>query len=238
MPLAALWTRTPAPWVACNALVTATGVEATADEAAAFVSQGYGTVKLKVGVASAGEDIARVRAVRERVGTSVAIRVDANAAWDEATAREVLRAIAPLRIEYAEDPVPGDGAALRGEGVPIALDARTGEAGWAAVRARSVDALVLKPMALGGPTPTRELALAAIEAGIAVTIYSSFDTAVGIAGALHLAASLPGPARAHGLATADLLSETPLEGLPRVEGGRLLVPAGPGLGVRLRAASP
>lgn len=238
VPLAALWTPSPADRVACNALVIATDAEAAANEAADAVARGFGTVKLKVGAASADEDIARVTAVRRRVGEGVALRLDANGAWDEPTARRVLRSLAPLGIEYVEDPVPGIAVPLRETGVPIALDARSLEAGWNAVRAKSIDALVLKPLALGGPSPARELALAAIEAGIAVTITSCFDTAVGIAGAWHLAASLPGPARAHGLATADLLAETPLEGLPRVEGGGIARPAGPGLGVRLRAAMP
>jgi L-alanine-DL-glutamate epimerase-like enolase superfamily enzyme len=43
--------------------------------------------------------------------------------------------------------------------------------------------------------------------------------------------------RAHGLATVELLEESPLEGLPSVEGGTLPLPAGPGLGVRLREAA-
>ncbi|MBK8325309.1 MAG: o-succinylbenzoate synthase [Betaproteobacteria bacterium] len=234
-PLAAAWGGAVRPGVACNALVTATGVEATVTQASALAAQGYGTIKLKVGVASPDTDIARVAQVRHVVGPAMRLRIDANGAWDEATAIRVLRAIAPHDIEYAEDPVEGDCPALGRTGVPIALDARTREAGWAAVRARRVHALVLKPMALGGPTPTRELAVAAIEAGLIVTITSCFDTPVGIAGALHLAASLPGPEGAHGLATADLLGETPLEGLPRVAGGRLALPAGPGLGVRFPA---
>ncbi len=238
LPVAATWGGVPRASVACNALVTATGIERTAQEAASAVAQGFGTVKLKVGAATPDEDIARVVEARRRVGLGIRLRIDANGAWDEATARRVLRAVAPHDIEYVEDPVAGDASALRGEGVPIALDARTREAGWAAVRSRGVHALVLKPMALGGPTATRELALAAIDAGIVVTITSCFDTPVGIAGALHLAASLPGAEGAHGLATADLLVDTPLEGLPPVAGGRLALPPGAGLGVRFRSGAP
>ena len=237
-PLAARWVEAPRASVACNALITATGVEATAEDAASAVAQGFRTVKLKVGAARPEEDIARVAEVRRRIGPAVRVRIDANGAWDEATAMRVLRAIAGCDIEYAEDPVTGDAAALRHAGVAIAIDARTREAGWAAVRSRSFGALVLKPMALGGPTATRELALAAIDAGLLVTITSCFDTPVGIAGALHLAASLPGPEVAHGLATADLLAEMPLEGLPRVASGRLALPAGHGLGVRFRGSVP
>lgn len=238
VPLAALWSDRPETGVDCNALLTATGVEATGDEAVAAVAAGFSTIKMKVGTAKPGEDEERVAEVRRRAGAGVRIRVDANGAWSPDRARGALKAMAAHDIEYAEDPVAGDGSALRGLGVPVALDARTLESGWAAVRAGSIDALVLKPMALGGPTATRELALAAIERGIAVTITSCFDTAVGIAGALHLAASLPGPRRAHGLATAMLLADAPLEGLPSVAGGRLALPSGAGLGVRLRRTAP
>ena len=55
---------------------------------------------------------------------------------------------------------------------------------------------------------------------------------------LHLAASLPGPERAHGLATVGLLEEAPVEGLDPPHGGHILLPKGPGLGVRLRERTP
>jgi L-alanine-DL-glutamate epimerase-like enolase superfamily enzyme len=74
---------------------------------------------------------------------------------------------------------------------------RTVEEGWEVVRAKRADVLVLKPMAIGGLRATRALACAAIDAGLGVVVTSSFDTAVGVAGALHLAASLPGPMFAH-----------------------------------------
>jgi L-alanine-DL-glutamate epimerase-like enolase superfamily enzyme len=69
-------------------------------------------------------------------------------------------------------------------------------------------------------------------------ITSVLDTAVGVAGALHLAASLPGPERAHGLATVGLLEEAPVEGLDPPQRGQMHLPKGPGLGVRLRERAP
>jgi L-alanine-DL-glutamate epimerase-like enolase superfamily enzyme len=147
----------------------------------------------------------------------------------------VLHAIEHCNIEYVEDPVAGDpGPVSRQVNVPVAADVRTLEEGWLVVRRRGAEVLVLKPMALGGVRPAYELARAAIEAGIGVVITSVFDTAVGVAGALHLAASLPGPQRVHGLATMGLLEEAPVEGLDPVRAGEMVVPKGPGLGVRLK----
>ncbi len=238
-PLAFLLADRPRERVKVNALLFAREAGALADEAARVAAAGFGTVKIKVGAAPPDEDVARVRAVRERVGPAVAIRLDANGAWDGETALRVLGAVEPLGIEYVEDPVRGDLRAVGlGCNVPVAFDAPTLEAGRAVLHARGADVLVLKPMALGGPTATRRLAVDAIEAGLGVVITSVMDSPVGVAGALHLAASLPGEERAHGLATVALLEEAPVEGLAAPQGGFLSLPAGPGLGVRLRERAP
>ncbi|MBL0143196.1 MAG: o-succinylbenzoate synthase [Betaproteobacteria bacterium] len=234
-PVSFLLSDAPRSRVSVNALLFSTGAEATAAEAARAVGEGYRSVKLKVASATPGEDIARIMAVRERVGAAVAIRIDANGAWDEATALHVLNAVEGCNIEYVEDPVAGDSRPVgRRTNIPVAADVRTLEDGWRVMRERGADVLVLKPMALGGVRATRELACAAIDAGIGVVITSVFDTAVGVAGALHLAASLPGPERAHGLATVGLLEEAPVEGLDPPHAGEIQVPTAPGLGVRLR----
>jgi o-succinylbenzoate synthase len=238
-PLAYVLADTPRSRVAVNALLFARGVPELADEAQGAVAAGFRTLKVKVGAAPPQEDIARVLAVRERVGAGVAIRLDANGAWDAATALRVLAAVEACDIEYVEEPVRGDLREVgRRTNVPVAADPATLAEGGRVLQARGADFLVLKPMALGGLTPTRRLAVAAIEAGMGVVITSVLETAVGVAGALHLAASLPGPERAHGLATAGLLEETPLEGLDPPQAGEMRLPAGPGLGVRLRERTP
>ena len=238
-PIAYLLCDAPHARVAVNALLFATGVEEAAEEAARAVAAGFRTVKIKVGAASPDEDIARILAVRERAGEGVGIRLDANGAWDEATALRVLGAVERCDIEYVEDPVAGDPRAVgRHTNIPVAADVRTLDDGRKAIRARSADVLVLKPMALGGLRATRELAVEAIDAGLGVVVTSILETAIGVAGALHLAASLPGPERAHGLATVSLLEECPVEGLEPPHAGEMAVPKGPGLGVRLRESAP
>lgn len=238
VPIAALLANDSRDRVETNALLFASTAAVAAEEAAQAKANGFRTFKLKVGAADPGEDIRRIEAIRERVGSGIRLRLDANGAWDERTALRVLRAVAPLGIEYVEDPVAGDSRAVRsGAGIAVAADVRSQAEALAAVQERRVDLLVLKPQALGGLRATRRIALAAIDAGIGVVVSSAFDTAVGVAGALHLAAGLPGPARAHGLATVALLEDAPLDGLDPVEAGSLRLPAGPGLGVRLRDAA-
>src|SRR5512147_650742 len=88
-----------------NAVLPRLAPERAAAAARAAVAEGAGTLKLKVGGAPLADDLARVRAVREAAGPSVAIRVDANQAWSEDEAIAALRALAAFGIEYAEQPV-------------------------------------------------------------------------------------------------------------------------------------
>ena len=93
---------------------------ARAAELAARV--GSATVKVKVG---RGDDLGRVRAVREALGPRGRIRVDANGAWDVATAVGRVRALAAFDLELVEQPVATleDLARLRRlVGVPLAAD--------------------------------------------------------------------------------------------------------------------
>ena len=65
-----------------------------------------------------------------------------------------------------------------------------------------------------------------------VTVSTLFETGVGLAGALHLAATAPG-LQAHGLATAELLESDLLQTPLAIASGRMTVPGGSGLGVDL-----
>ncbi len=69
-----------------------------------------------------------------------------------------------------------------------------------------------------------------------VTVSTLFETGVGLAGALHLAATAPG-AQAHGLATAHLLESDLLATPLPILAGRMPVPPGPGLGIELDDAA-
>ena len=69
------------------------------------MSQGFGTVKVKVGT-EPGVDIDRVRAVRQAVGDTVRIGVDANGGWSAADAVRTIRRLEDeCDIAFAEQPV-------------------------------------------------------------------------------------------------------------------------------------
>lgn len=226
--------------VAVNAMLGIDTPERTASEATALVANGFRCLKLKAGDEPSGRLEARVAAVRESVGADVALRLDFNGSLGADTAGKVLASVARFDIEYAEQPIPPAAGAealarLRWTGsVPVAADESVRDLGTARVllESRAVDALVVKPARVGGLRQAHAIVELATAAGVPVTVSTLFETGVGLAGALHLAATAPGP-QAHGLATGGLLQSDLLSATLPIRDGRLAVPAGPGLGVDL-----
>ena len=95
---------------------------------------------------------------------------------------------------------------------------------------RAVDAVVLKPMSLGGLALTQEIASMAQRNGVQVAITTSIDSGIGTLAALHVAASLPKMSAACGLATFGLLETDLLSIRPDIVGGLMYLPHGSGLG--------
>ena len=77
-PVAALLSDDAATRVPVNATLSATDRAGAARQAAAAAQEGFGCLKLKVGL---GDDAGRVAAVRAAVGPRMALRLDANGAW-------------------------------------------------------------------------------------------------------------------------------------------------------------
>jgi mandelate racemase len=108
-PLAVLLGGTPRPVRAYNSNglgLMETG--ALADEAQALLEGGFGAVKLRLGYPTLAEDIAAVRAVRERIGKGVAVMVDYNQALTVAEALERGRALDGEGIAWIEEPIRHD----------------------------------------------------------------------------------------------------------------------------------
>lgn len=211
----AAWEGFPDPvrdTVPVNATVPAVGAERVPD-----VLAKYGPVSaVKVKVAERGQtladDVARVAAVRAAL-PDAALRVDANAAWSVDEAVEGLIALAPYRLEYAEQPAPGvEGlAAVRarlaaaGVRMPIAADesVRKAEDPLRVARAGAADLIVVKAAPLGGVRRALEIVR---EAGLPAVVSSALDTSVGLAAGVALAAALPELPYACGLGTGALFA--------------------------------
>lgn len=223
----------PAPAAHLQRLLSCASPEEAIEQGEQAVSEGFTTLKLKVGADSLAADLARVAALRARF-PAIRLRLDANGAWCEAEAIAAIEAFAPCQIDLLEQPVSGaDFEALRGRGIPIAADEALLDAATARrlIAESAVDALVLKPMLLGGLRVARDLARAAARQGIRTIVTSSLDRIVGVAAALHLACSLEQREPA-GLSTLSLFEAPDADGPLRAQAGSLPRPDGPGLGVQ------
>ena len=202
------------PWPAAvrDTVPVNTTVPAVDPAAAAELVRRSGCTTAKVKVAEAGQDLAadveRVAAVRDALGPDGALRVDANGAWDVATAALAVTRLDRHDLEYVEQPCATleELRDLRGRvDVAIAVDEsiRTAEDPARVVAAGAADVLVLKVQPLGGVHRALEVAEAG---GLPVVVSSAMETSVGLAAGLAFAAALPDLPFACGLGTQPLLA--------------------------------
>jgi o-succinylbenzoate synthase len=232
-----------------SATIAFAGPDAGADAAAQAVELGFGTLKLRAGFERTSDQLVdRLRAVRAAVGPEPRLRIDAAGAWDLDTAAERIAAIEPFRIEYVEQPLAswdlaGHVALRERVRVPIALDESIDSEGSAraALAEGAADVIVIKPARVGGLAATVRIVEAASAAGASAVLGTYFETGVGIAAALRIAATMramtaagrqaggrstgrTGVGPAHGLATAGLLVHDLLSVPLPIEHGRMAVP--------------
>ncbi|HIW90893.1 MAG TPA: o-succinylbenzoate synthase [Candidatus Corynebacterium avicola] len=220
--------------VEVNATIPAVDVSSDPETVPRLLERYPGCMTAKVKVAERGQtledDIARVAAVRE-ARPGITIRVDANAGWtvDEAFGAAVAltdpsRGGGPL--DYMEQPCATveELAELRrrlgsrGMIVRVAADELIRKASdpLAVVQARACDVAVLKAAPLGGVSSVRRIAEEVGRYGVAVTVSSALESAVGMYAGLLATASLPqysddeylvAAPQAAGLATGSLYAE-------------------------------
>ena len=89
------------------------------------LARGFRAIKMKVGRKRLGEDVERVKAMREFLGEGFPLMVDANMKWTADEAIRAARAFAPYDLGWLEEPlIPDDVAGhvrvVREGGLPVA----------------------------------------------------------------------------------------------------------------------
>lgn len=165
------------------------------------------TLKVKVGDS---DQLARVAAIRSEFA-EIEIRVDANGAYTNVEAAELISEYAKLNVAVIEQPCASlsENQNLKNHGVLIALDETirlSNEITDELIsQVREVaDIAVLKPIPLGGSKPTLELAE---RLDLPVIVSGSLDTSIGLSYVAYVAALLPTAPLPSGLGTSVLLAE-------------------------------
>jgi L-fuconate dehydratase len=219
--------------------------ERLAELCAQAVADGFSKVKLKVG-ASLEDDIRRCRIARQTVGEKTGIALDANQVWDVPSAVSWVRALAPVRPEWIEEPTSPDDilglARIRREVSPVPI--ATGEHVSNRVifkqllQAQAIDIMQIDACRVAGVNENIANLLLAAKFGIPVCPHAG---GVGLCEIVqHLSmfdyVALSGTTQGRVIEWIDHLHEhfvTPAA----VAGGRYLTPRQPGASTQLRAES-
>jgi muconate cycloisomerase len=224
------------------------GIEEAEVESAKVAAEGIRTIKIKVGV-DAERDVAMVRRIRDAVGPSVDLCIDANQGYrTPAEAVRVYRRIEACSIKYFEQPVEGiDRMAevARAIDAPVMAD----ESAWTPhdaiqiIEKRAAQIISIYTTKPGGLYRAMEVAAVCRAGGIICNVNGSVETGIGNLANVHLAAAAPSvtlscvvpvstPAEAQtgqigGIYYKDDLIEEPMTLLD----GAVQVPTGPGMGI-------
>ena len=203
-----------------------------------YLTEGYGQLKLRVGMRPFQADLDRYRAVAAIAASRASLAADANQAW---TPKEAIRniralhAVAPL--EYVEQPTPArDFHALRqvtaATEVPIMADEslQAPRDALELIRLQAVDLFHIKLVKVGGLIPARQVMAVAEAAGIGYMMGQVREGRVAAAAAAH--AAVASSARYIELYSMPSLVDDPATGLD-IQDGQVVLPVGPGLGVEL-----
>ncbi|MBX9741471.1 MAG: hypothetical protein K2X62_15455 [Beijerinckiaceae bacterium] len=210
--------------------------EEMAAQAQKLVDQGYRYLKIKVH-GEVAEDVARVAAIRRRVGPDVHLTIDANQSYTTKDAIIAINRMAEFDIDLVEQPVPADdfeGLSLVTRTVPVTVEADEAAGSlseiYQLVTRRAVDAVSLKIPKLGGFRNTIAAARICEQGGIAYRLGAAVGPRLLAVHGLHLACALPGVTYACELGEFARLLDDPFEGVEIVDGA-LHLPRGPGSGV-------
>jgi L-Ala-D/L-Glu epimerase len=204
------------------------------------VDRGFSTLKVKVGAGA--DDAGALVRIREAVGPSIGLRVDANQAWSADEAVRIIRHWEEngVDLEFVEQPVAardldGLAAVTRGVATPILAD----ESVWTrhdlrlVIDRRAADLVNVKLAKTGGLTEAVRLVHEAGKNDIGVIVGCMMESHVGIAAAEALAATLSSPdaQRAQDLDAGLWMRSSPVLGGIGYAGERLLSARRAGLGI-------
>ncbi|MBL4919233.1 mandelate racemase/muconate lactonizing enzyme family protein [Szabonella alba] len=225
---------------ACAVLSIKPDFAETMDQARAFWDRGFTSFTFKVGL-DTDADIRNTRTLREAFPDAI-LRIDANAAMGFDAAATLLERIAPYGIDAAEQlialwDVEGMAELARRTTIPLMADECLGSDHdlMRIIQLRAARVLQTKVAKNGGIHRSRHLWALAHTAGMRIYPGNHPSTSVATASVVQLAAAWPG-ALLHGpfaVGITGALAADPVEQPLTMQGNRVLVPKGPGLGVTL-----
>ncbi len=211
-------------------------------QAEAMVAEfGFESIKLKGGCFAPAEEVAAIHALRRRFGPGVPLRLDPNALWSVETSIQWGRAMDGT-LEYLEDPCrtqEGMAAVRRALKTPLATNMCTTSFDDLAgsVRLASEDIILTDHHFWGGLRASMELAAHCRTFGRGVSMHSNNHAGISLAAMTQLGAAMPNLSYALDTHYPWQSEEIIVGGRIQFDGGCVVLPEGPGLGVELDRAA-
>ena len=202
-----------------------------------YRDSGFKVIKLKVGL-DLEKDIIRLVKVREAVGRSIVLGVDANQGYTVQEAMSFASKAEPLRIAFLEQPVNarnfhGLKKVKESSGIPVMADEsiKTINDLRKLASIKAVSMINIKLMKTGGITKAMQIAKEAEKSGIGVMVGCMEESRVGISAGTHLSISIKDIGFADLDAHLTHRNRFVASGLRTVQGRNILT-GGYGLGIK------
>ncbi len=212
--------------------------EQMAKEAKEWVSEGFSILKVKLGE-NIDLDYQRMKAIRDAVGDDVALRIDANQGWSVKDSITIIPQLETLGVGIIEQPVAewdyeGLKEIKNRVNLPIAADESCHSPMDAAKLAgmRAVDYINIKLMKCGGIYPALKINAVAESFGIGCMIGCMGESSLANMAGMHLAAALDNIKEVD-LDSVYILKNPKVTGGFTHEGGQVILPDTPGIGVEI-----
>lgn len=208
------------------------------------VAAGFRAVKVKIGRGE-GEggfraDVRAIVKIREALGSDVDLMVDANGAFDAATAIRVGRALEHCDVTWFEEPVPPDDVdGYRRVHAMTAMPLAGGETLFGAIGFKAfiaeglIDYVQPDLGRCGGMTAAMQISALAFAQNRRVAPHTGFSGGLSQLAALHLAAATPELFALEYMFIDNPAREIFTTEYPRPQNGELAAPEGPGWGLEL-----
>ena len=213
--------------------------EKMAADAVDIVRNGFTVIKVKLG-GNGDQDMERIRAIRDAIGPTIPLRIDANQGWDPDTAIRVLKALGQFNVQHCEEPIPRwqfmeMRRVKEASPIPIMADESCCDHHDAErlIALAACQRFNIKLGKSGGLFKARRIIALAEAAGIEVQLGGFLESRLAFTASAHLA--LTSKAVKHcDMDTPLMFTVDPVEGGLRYgPKGELTVPTDPGLGARI-----
>jgi muconate cycloisomerase len=211
------------------------------DRMRAMVPAGNVIYKVKTGVKPHREDLDHLEAIRTEFGAKVDLRLDYNQALKPFGAIKILRDVESFAPTFIEQPVPRDNldamaSLVAALDTPILADESCFDSRdlMEIIRLKAADAISIKLMKAGGLFKAQAIMAIADSAALPGYGGTLWEGGIGLAAGTQLIAATPGISLGcefympHHVLTDDVLEQR----VPN-ENGHVVVPDGPGLGIRV-----